>query len=134
MLAKFVPPGVVTRTLAVPALPAGVEQVAEVAVATLNVVQATPPTVIPVAPVRLVPVMVMDVPPRVEPLIGEMEVTVGWLVITETLELRLFATYALVPSGLKATPIGFEPTVIVLITTFVDVLITETLLLPVLVT
>ena len=66
--------------------------------------------------------------------IGEMDVAVDWLVITEMLELRLFATYALVPSGLKATPIGFNPTVIALITTFVDVLITETLLLPLLVT
>ncbi len=71
------PPGVVTTTLAVPALPAGVVQVAVVALVTPKVVQATPPTVMPVAPVRLVPVIVMEVPPAVEPLVGEIEVTVG---------------------------------------------------------
>jgi hypothetical protein len=62
VLAALVPPGVVTKTLAVPALPAEVEQVAEVADVTVTPVLAVPPTVIPVAPVKLVPVMVMDVP------------------------------------------------------------------------
>jgi len=76
-LGEFVPPGVVTSTLAVPALPAGVVQVAEVAETTVRPVQAEPPTVMPVAPVRLAPVMVMLVPPVVGPLVGETEVTVG---------------------------------------------------------
>ena len=77
MLAALVPPAVVTKTLAVPALPAGVEQVAEVADVMVTPVHAVPPTVIPVAPVKLVPVMVMDVPPAVGPLVGETEATVG---------------------------------------------------------
>ena len=76
-MAELVPPGVVTSTLAVPALPAGVEQVAEVADVTVTPVHTEPPTVMPVAPVRLVPVMVMVVPPVVGPLVGETEVTVG---------------------------------------------------------
>ena len=76
-MAALVPPGVVTKTLAVPALPAGVEQVAEVADVMVTPVHAVPPTVIPVAPVKLVPVMVMDVPPAVGPLVGETEATVG---------------------------------------------------------
>ena len=73
----MVPPAVVTSMLAVPALPAGVEHVAEVADVMVTPVHAVPPTVIPVAPVKLVPVMVMDVPPVVGPLVGETEVTVG---------------------------------------------------------
>ena len=77
VLAALVPPAVVTSTLAVPALPAGVVQVAEVEEATLTDVHATPPTVMPVAPVKLVPVMVMLVPPAVEPLVGDTAVTVG---------------------------------------------------------
>jgi len=76
-LAALVPPAVVTRMLAVPALPTGVEQVAEVADVMVTPVHAVPPTVIPVAPVKLVPVMVMDVPPAVGPLVGETEATVG---------------------------------------------------------
>jgi hypothetical protein len=75
--AELVPPTVVTRMLTVPATCAGVVQVAEVAEATLTDVQAVPPTDIPVAPVRLVPVMVMVVAPVVGPLAGETEVTVG---------------------------------------------------------
>ena len=76
-MAALVPPAVVTITLAVPAVPAGVEQVAEVADVMVTPVHAVPPTVIPVAPVKLVPVMVMDVPPVVDPLVGETAVTVG---------------------------------------------------------
>ena len=75
----MVPPAVVTRTLADPALPAGVVQVADVEEATLKVVQAVPPTDMPVAPVKLVPVMVMVVPPVVGPLVGKMDVSVGAL-------------------------------------------------------
>ena len=75
--AELVPPTVVTRMLTVPATCAGVVQVAEVAETTLTDVQAVPPTDMPVAPVRLVPVMVMVVPPAVGPLAGETEVTVG---------------------------------------------------------
>ena len=73
----LLPPGVVTTTLVLPALPAGVTQVAVVLLVTLNVLHATPPTVMAVAPLRLVPVIVMDVPPKVIPLFGEMAITVG---------------------------------------------------------
>ena len=77
VLAEFVPPAVVTRTLTVPAVPAGVVQVAVVLLTMTADVQATPPTVMPVAPVRLVPVMVILVPPAVDPLAGDTAVTVG---------------------------------------------------------
>ena len=63
--------------LAVPAAPAGVEQVMEVAETTTTLVQAFPPTVTAAAPVKSVPVMVMLVPPAVEPLPGDTAVTVG---------------------------------------------------------
>ena len=76
-MAELVPPAVVTKTLAVPALPTGVVQVAVVLLVTLKAEHAEPPTVIPVAPVRLVPVMVMAVPPAVGPLVGVMALTVG---------------------------------------------------------
>ena len=79
MLAALVPPGVVTKMLAVPALPAGVVQVAGVLLTTVNVVQATPPTVIAVVNVKLVPVMVIDEPPAVLPVLELIAVTVGGL-------------------------------------------------------
>ena len=72
-----VPPAVVTSTLFAPALPAGVTAVTLVADFTTTLVAATPPTVTLVAPVRFVPVIVIDVPPRVEPLVGLTDVIVG---------------------------------------------------------
>ena len=77
LLAALVPPGVVTTTLAVPALPVGVTQLAVVLLFTMSLKQATPPNVMAVAPVRLVPVMAMDVPPKVLPVAGLMADTVG---------------------------------------------------------
>ena len=44
---------------------------------TITLVAAVPPMVTAVAPVKPVPVMVMAVPPAVEPLVGEILVTVG---------------------------------------------------------
>ena len=73
----MVPPGVVTSTLAVPALPAGVVAVMVVSVKVPIMVAATPRMVTPVAPVKPVPVMVMLVPPAIGPLVGEILVTVG---------------------------------------------------------
>jgi hypothetical protein len=73
----LVPLEVVTTTLAVPALPVGVTQVIVVALVTTTLVAAAPPMVTPVAPVKLVPVIVTLVPPAVLPLEGEMDVTVG---------------------------------------------------------
>ena len=78
-LAAEVPWGVVTVTLTVPAGPAGVSQVIEVALTTVkSVVQALlPPMSATVAPMKPVPVIVMGVPPAVEPLSGATPVTVG---------------------------------------------------------
>jgi hypothetical protein len=75
----LVPLEVVTKTLAVPAVPAGVTQVRVVALVTTTSVAAVPPMVTPVAPVKLVPVMVTLVTPAVLPEVGEMDVTVGAL-------------------------------------------------------
>ena len=77
VFAAFVPPGVVTSTLAVPAAWAGVMQVMLVAVFPDKLVAAVPPMVTPVAPVRFVPAMVTLVPPAVLPLVGAMLATVG---------------------------------------------------------
>ncbi len=77
LLAALVPPGVVTTTLAVPALPVGVTQLAVVLLFTMKEEQAAPPTVMAVAPVRLLPVMAMVVPPKVVPVAGLTADTVG---------------------------------------------------------
>lgn len=53
VLAAFVPFAVVTRTLAVPAVPEGVVQVIDVAETTVMLVQADPPIVTALAAVRL---------------------------------------------------------------------------------
>ena len=72
------PSGVVTATLfANPAVPAGVTAVTLVAEFTTTLVVATPPTVTLVAPVRFAPVIVIAVPPRVEPEVGATDVIVG---------------------------------------------------------
>ena len=67
----------VTATLFAPAVPAGVTAVTLVAETTTTLVAATPPTVTLLAPVRFVPVIVIDVPPIVEPLVGLTDVIVG---------------------------------------------------------
>ena len=76
-LPDAVPPGVVTTTGFAPAVPAGVSAVTLVAETTTTLVAATPPTVTLVAPVRFAPVIVIEVPPRVEPLVGLTDVRVG---------------------------------------------------------
>ena len=70
-----VPPIVVTATLCAPAKPEGVFAVMEVAVAT-TLVAAIPP-IFNVAPIKFVPVIVIDVPPAIGPEIGETAVIVG---------------------------------------------------------
>jgi hypothetical protein len=77
VFAVFVPDGVVTRTLAVPEVPAGVVAVIEVALTTVTPVAAAPPKVTEVAPVKPVPVIVIEVPPRVDPVAGDTADTVG---------------------------------------------------------
>ena len=76
-MAAFVPAGVVTRTLAVPAVPAGVVAVMDVVFTTTTLVAAAPPRVTLVAPVKLEPVMVTAWPPAVEPVDGLIALTVG---------------------------------------------------------
>lgn len=73
----LVPFDVVTTTLAVPAAPGGVEQVADEIEITLKEGHALPPTKILVAPVRLSPVIVMEVPPAVVPEFGDTDLTTG---------------------------------------------------------
>ena len=67
----------VTATLFAPAVPAGVTAVMVVVEVTFSAVAAIPPTLTLVAPVRFVPVIVISVPPRVEPLVGVTAVIVG---------------------------------------------------------
>jgi hypothetical protein len=78
VLAAFVPPAVVTSTLAeVPAVPAGVFAVIVVEFTTTTDVAAVPPIVTAVAPVKSAPVIVTSVPPLAGPWFGEIFVTVG---------------------------------------------------------
>jgi hypothetical protein len=67
----------VTVTSTVPAAPDGEVAVMLVALLTVKVVAAVAPNFTAVAPVKLVPVIVTDVPPVVGPLVGLMEVTEG---------------------------------------------------------
>ena len=76
LLIALVPPGVVTVTSTVPE-PAGDTAVIEVADFTVTLVAALDPNLTSLAPVRLVPVMVTEVPPPPGPLVGETFVTVG---------------------------------------------------------
>ena len=71
-----VPPGVVTVTSTVPD-PAGEVAVTEVALLTTTPVAASAPKWTALAPVRLVPVMVTEVPPAAGPDVGLTAVTVG---------------------------------------------------------
>ena len=74
----MVPAALVTSTLAVPALPAGVVQVNDVVDVTEGDAQVLTPILTVVAPAtKLVPVMVTLVAPAVAPLLGLMAVTVG---------------------------------------------------------
>ena len=100
----FVPLGVVTTTLFAPTVPAGVTAVTLVDETTTTLVAATPPTVTLVAPVKLVPVIVIAVPPKVEPVAGETEETVGGAKYVNA-----FAAVA-VPPGVVTSTL-FAPTV-----------------------
>lgn len=71
-----VPPTVVTATLCAPAVPAEVLAVMPVAVF-VKIVAATPPTFTLVAPLKLVPAIVIVVPPAAGPEIGVTVVMVG---------------------------------------------------------
>ena len=71
-----VPPAVVTLTSTV-LVPAGEVAVIVVALTTVMPVADAAPNTTAVAPVKLVPVMVTEVPPSVGPLVGATDVTVG---------------------------------------------------------
>ncbi len=72
-----IPVGVVTTTLFAPGVPAGVTAVMEVALTTVTLVAAVPPTVTLVVPNKFVPVILKGVPPNVEPEVGLIDVIVG---------------------------------------------------------
>ena len=65
-----VPPAVVTEIFFEPAAPAGVSAVIDVSLTTTTLVAGLPPTVTLLAPVKLVPVMVIGVPPLNNPEFG----------------------------------------------------------------
>ena len=77
VLAEYVPPGVVTRTLALLSRPCGVVAVIVVAFTTITAVAAVPPIVTADAPVKPVPVRVTDCAPASGPDDGLRDVTVG---------------------------------------------------------
>ena len=72
-----VPDAVVTATAAVPAGRGGEVQVMDVCETTVTEVQAEPPTLTVAPSMKLVPVMVIGVPPSVDRIAGKAEVTVG---------------------------------------------------------
>ncbi len=76
-MALLVPAGVVTNTLATPALPAGVVAVIEVVLTTVTAVAAMPPIVTLDVPIKPVPVMVTNCPPASGPEVAVMNATVG---------------------------------------------------------
>ena len=77
VLAAFVPPAVVTSTLAVPAAPCGVVQVIDVPETTMTLVQGVVPIFTVAGLAKLVPVIVIGVPPAVVPDVGFTDETVG---------------------------------------------------------
>ena len=78
MFAELVPPAVVTKTLAGPTFPVGVSTVMVFESTTVTLVAATPPMVTTLGPAtKLVPVMVILVPPLTRPKLGEILVMVG---------------------------------------------------------
>src|SRR3982074_2246299 len=68
---------VLTITVSLVPVPAGVTAVRVVGLVTMTLPAATPLIVTKGVPEKPVPVMVTSVPPRVVPLVGEIEVTVG---------------------------------------------------------
>ena len=94
-MALLVPPVVVTVMPAAPAACAGVVAVIWPALSTVNVVAAVPPMLTALAPVKLLPTIVMLVPPAVGPDAGVTAVTVGAATNVNSSE----ALVGLVPDG-----------------------------------
>jgi hypothetical protein len=82
-LTGLIPLAVVTVTSTVPSDPAGATAVIRVGPITVNDIALVLLNLTEVAPPRLVPVMVTDVPPAVGPLLGLMALTVGDATITD---------------------------------------------------
>ena len=70
-------PLTVTVTVTAPAAPAGVVAVMVVLFTTVTFVAAAPPNVTVAPEPKFVPVIVTDVPPAIEPLLGATLLTVG---------------------------------------------------------
>jgi len=70
-------PLTVTVTVTAPALPAGVAAVMMVVFTTATLVAAVPPNVTVAPAAKFVPVIVTSVPPAVDPLFGDILLTVG---------------------------------------------------------
>ena len=68
---------VVTAIFCAPAIPAGVTAVINVSLRTTTLVAATPPTVTLLALSKFVPAIVIAVPPKVDPEVGEILAMVG---------------------------------------------------------
>jgi len=77
LFALFVPLGVATKRLAKPAIFAAMVAVMVVEFTTLKLATEIPPIATAVAPVKFAPVIVIEVPPNVDPLDGETLATVG---------------------------------------------------------
>jgi hypothetical protein len=77
VVSRLIPPGVVTLTLTIPALPAGEVQYSFVPLETATFVAETPPKVTVAPATKPVPVTVTVTPPAVGPALGETEDTVG---------------------------------------------------------
>jgi len=133
---------VVTLTLLVPTVPAGVLAVIEVALTTTTLVAATPFTFTLVAPVKLAPVIVIAVLPLVGPDIGKIEAIVGAATYVNALALvavpPTFVTATLfapaVPAGVLAViEVALTTTTLVAATPFTFTLVTPVKLVPVIV-
>jgi hypothetical protein len=90
----------VTTTFLAPTVPAGVVQVIDVAETTVTDVQALPPTVTVAPAAKFVPVIVIAVPPAVDPVDGEMPVTVGAEMDGASATTDVTAEFAVTPAGL----------------------------------
>ena len=74
---EAVPPGVVTVTSFAPTVPVGVKALMVVEFTTTTPVAAAVPTFTLLAPDKFVPMIVISLPPNVEPNVGVTELMVG---------------------------------------------------------
>ena len=114
LAALAAPYGVVTATLTAPTVPAGVTTVTLVEETTTTLVAATPPTVTLVVPSRFVPVIVINVPPAVEPDVGETDEIVGGATnVNAPLPIAFPTTVTTTTSARPAAPAGVTAVMLV---------------------